>query len=92
MPCKFNTIKVEGVNGMFHCPECGEMVIAGAPHPDYSLLEKDDMFMTDAQLLAEERKIVFKQAEQIKKLKRRLTEVEEALEKVLGIVRGMKIG
>ena len=22
--------------GMFHCPECGEMVIAGMPHPDYS--------------------------------------------------------
>lgn len=25
--------------GMFHCPECGEMVIAGMPHPDYSLLD-----------------------------------------------------
>jgi hypothetical protein len=25
--------------GQFHCPECGEMVLAGAPHPDYSLLE-----------------------------------------------------
>jgi hypothetical protein len=24
--------------GMFHCPECGEMVLAGAPHPDYSLI------------------------------------------------------
>ncbi len=22
--------------GMFHCPLCGEMVIAGMPHPDYS--------------------------------------------------------
>ena len=22
--------------GMFHCPECGEMVIAGMAHPDYS--------------------------------------------------------
>lgn len=27
--------------GMFHCPECGEMVIAGIPHPDYSLLDDD---------------------------------------------------
>ena len=22
--------------GMFHCPECGEMVLAGVPHLDYS--------------------------------------------------------
>lgn len=21
--------------GMYHCPECGEMVIAGCPHPVY---------------------------------------------------------
>lgn len=21
--------------GMFHCPECGEMVVAGMEHPDY---------------------------------------------------------
>jgi acetone carboxylase gamma subunit len=27
--------------GMFHCPECGEMVIAGIPHPDYSILDED---------------------------------------------------
>lgn len=27
--------------GMFHCPECGEMVIAGMQHPDYSLTEGD---------------------------------------------------
>lgn len=27
--------------GMFHCPECGEMVLAGMRHPDWSLL--DDM-------------------------------------------------
>lgn len=25
--------------GMFHCPECGEMVLAGMAHPDYSLIE-----------------------------------------------------
>lgn len=28
--------------GMFHCPECGEMVIAGMEHPDYSLLEAEN--------------------------------------------------
>lgn len=22
--------------GMFHCPQCGEMVVAGFPHPDYT--------------------------------------------------------
>lgn len=22
--------------GMFHCPLCGEMVLAGMPHPDYN--------------------------------------------------------
>jgi len=27
--------------GMFHCPECGEMVIAGMDHLDYSLLDED---------------------------------------------------
>lgn len=21
--------------GMYHCPECGEMVVAGEEHPDY---------------------------------------------------------
>lgn len=24
--------------GMLHCPICGEMVLAGAPHPDYDEL------------------------------------------------------
>lgn len=28
---------------MYHCPECGEMVLAGMEHPDYSILEKADM-------------------------------------------------
>lgn len=28
--------------GMFHCPLCGEMVIAGMPHPDYSILDKEE--------------------------------------------------
>ena len=28
--------------GMLHCPECGEMVLAGQPHPDYSVLEKKE--------------------------------------------------
>ena len=28
--------------GMFHCPECGEMVVAGIPHPDYDALLDED--------------------------------------------------
>lgn len=33
--CPFTPETVEGPIGMFHCPECGEMVLAGYPHPDY---------------------------------------------------------
>jgi hypothetical protein len=27
---------------MYHCPECGEMVLAGVAHPDYSILEDEE--------------------------------------------------
>ena len=35
--------------GMFHCPECGEMVVAGMPHPDWDALfdELEDTSQTD---------------------------------------------
>lgn len=33
--------------GMFHCPSCGEMVIAGMPHPDYDLLDDEGLDGTD---------------------------------------------
>lgn len=26
--------------GMYHCPECGDMVLAGVDHPDYIFLEE----------------------------------------------------
>jgi len=29
--------EITGPIGMYHCPECGEMVVAGLEHPDYSL-------------------------------------------------------
>jgi predicted RNA-binding Zn-ribbon protein involved in translation (DUF1610 family) len=35
MKCNFDPRDVEGPIGMFHCPECGEMVLAGCEHPDY---------------------------------------------------------
>jgi len=38
--CTFDPRReVKGAMGMFHCPECGEMILAGVEHPDYSLLE-----------------------------------------------------
>jgi hypothetical protein len=38
--CKFDPKIYAGLPiGMFHCPECGEMVIAAMDHPDYSVLD-----------------------------------------------------
>ena len=38
MKCDYAPRKMAGFPvGMFHCPECGEMVIAGMAHPDYDL-------------------------------------------------------
>lgn len=36
LECTYDpTVMVGKPIGMFHCPECGEMVVAGMPHPDY---------------------------------------------------------
>lgn len=36
-PCTYDPRKLKDLPmGMFHCPECGEMVLAGVEHPDYS--------------------------------------------------------
>jgi len=37
--CKYNP-KKSGNPGMFHCPECGDMVIGGMAHPDYRLIKR----------------------------------------------------
>jgi len=38
--CKFDPrTYAEAAIGQFHCPLCGEMVLAGYPHPDYSILD-----------------------------------------------------
>lgn len=37
--CRFDPMAPQYIGapiGMFHCPLCGEMVLAGMPHPDYS--------------------------------------------------------
>lgn len=31
--CSHNPEKTAGAIGMYHCPECGAMVLAGYPHP-----------------------------------------------------------
>jgi ribosomal protein L37AE/L43A len=45
--------------GMYHCPECGEMVMSNVPHPNYDLLNnppKEEsitlpLYLTNPQLL-----------------------------------------
>ena len=40
MKCPYDPSQLVDVPiGMFHCPECGEMVLAGLPHPDYANLQ-----------------------------------------------------
>ena len=43
VPCTHDPRETLGPIGMYHCPECGEMVIAGMEHPDYSLLDNQDL-------------------------------------------------
>lgn len=31
-PCTHDPTTTVGAIGMYHCPECGDMVIAGCPH------------------------------------------------------------
>lgn len=41
MKCEFDpTLHKDQPIGMFHCPKCGQMVVAGMAHPDYELLNK----------------------------------------------------
>jgi hypothetical protein len=41
--CSFNPVPLKGqAAGHVHCPECGEMVLVGIPHPDYSVLDVDE--------------------------------------------------
>jgi hypothetical protein len=52
LECSFNPVHLLGEPiGMFHCPECGQMVLAGMPHPPcesviaiLDLLENDEPF------------------------------------------------
>lgn len=34
--CSYDPLPLKGHPiGMFHCPECGEMILAGMGHPDF---------------------------------------------------------
>ncbi len=46
--CKYDPTAMAGMPiGMFHCPECGEMVLAGLPHPDWDVLEGENPEIQD---------------------------------------------
>lgn len=43
MKCEFDPSSLVGVPlGMFHCPLCGEMVVAGMVHPTYAEYDEDE--------------------------------------------------
>ena len=36
--CPYDPMLLKGAPiGMFHCPECGEMILAGVPHINYDI-------------------------------------------------------
>ncbi len=43
--CSYDPKEMAGAPiGMFHCPECGEMVLAGVDHPDYEELDMEKLY------------------------------------------------
>jgi transcription initiation factor IIE alpha subunit len=60
--CSFDPEPLENIPlGMFHCPECGEMVVGGFPHPrpltdeDFKRLEElDDQNKVKGKILFDE--------------------------------------
>lgn len=32
--CSHNPVETKGAIGMYHCPVCGDMIVAGFDHPD----------------------------------------------------------
>ena len=41
--CPHDPRETIGPIGMYHCPECGEMVLAGMDHIDWSLMKNEPM-------------------------------------------------
>lgn len=40
-PCPHDPRQTLGARGMYHCPVCGAMVLAGVAHPDETLLPEE---------------------------------------------------
>ena len=46
--CPYDPTLVPGCVSMHHCPLCGELVIAGMSHPDFSIFDTtNDKELTD---------------------------------------------
>lgn len=42
-PCTYDPLPLKGKPiGMFHCPLCGEMILAGIEHPKYWLFPPEE--------------------------------------------------
>lgn len=48
--CKFDPTTVNGAIGMFHCPDCGDMQIAGLPHISMDDLDTSELKPLDESL------------------------------------------
>lgn len=45
MKCNYDPTKLLGQPiGMFHCPDCGEMIVAGIPHPEDLTEEEEKLY------------------------------------------------
>lgn len=40
MMCNYQPELIVGSIGMFHCPSCGQMVVAGYKHPNYDNIDE----------------------------------------------------
>lgn len=40
MKCSHDPKQTKGAIGMYHCPDCGQMVVAGMEHHDYDKLDE----------------------------------------------------
>lgn len=51
--CPYDPSSLVGIPlGMFHCPYCLQMIVAGLPHPDYDLLDDDEHVLDYMQVCA----------------------------------------
>lgn len=39
MKCEYDPRKTDHLVGVYECPKCGELVLSGEEHPDYSIIQ-----------------------------------------------------